>query len=113
MKNGEGRSQLQGHNKPPGEARWDSVAEAVFSGLEGHVNDQGARDHGAGSPDQELYWTDSIRMIETNGKTSGEGNNLVQLDPVKEDSEHNLDVDGVTVRTPGPPSLTNIHSRQP
>ena len=31
------------------------------------------------------YWTDTTRMVETNNKTSGTGDTLVELEPVKEE----------------------------
>ena len=39
------------------------------------------------------YWTDTAKTVETNNKTSGTGNKLVELEPVKEDWGHLLDID--------------------
>ena len=44
------------------------------------------------------YWTDATRVAKTYEKTSGEGADLVQLAPVLDDWEHDLDVEDYKVR---------------
>ena len=44
------------------------------------------------------YWTDATRTATTYKKTSGEGADLVQLAPVLEDWEHDLDVEDYKIR---------------
>ena len=39
------------------------------------------------------YWTNLTRMVETSNKTSGVGDALVELSSVKEDWEHDLNVE--------------------
>ena len=42
------------------------------------------------------YWTDSARMAKTSNKTSGTGNTIVELAPVREDWKHDLNVEDYT-----------------
>ena len=39
------------------------------------------------------YWINGSRMATTNNETSGEGKDIVQLVPVKDDWEHDLDAE--------------------
>ena len=69
--------------------RLSSVASKAMSAIEAPVITSPVR------PSRK-YWTDGTRLVETNDKTSGTGaenDPIVDLEPVKEEWDHLLDVD--------------------
>ena len=44
------------------------------------------------------YWTDTTQTVETNSKTIGAGNARVDLTPVKEKWEHDLDIEDFKIK---------------
>ena len=48
-------------------------------------------------PPTRKYWTNNTQTIKTNSKSIGAGNALVELAPVKEDWEHDLDINNFKI----------------